>query len=95
MDSPSPYIFGNFDVAELLLILFFVFFAGLIFYLRREDRREGYPLEDDLTGRLEPLGGLFFTATPKPSCCPTAMAPAPIPTPRTATGAHWPRAAWR
>lgn len=65
MDSPSPYIFGNFDVAELLLILFFVFFAGLIFYLRREDRREGYPLEDDLTGRLEPLGGLFFTATPK------------------------------
>jgi len=65
MDSPSPYIFGNFDAAEFCLIAFFVFFAGLVFYLRREDRREGYPLEDDVTGRLEPLGGLFFTAQPK------------------------------
>jgi photosynthetic reaction center H subunit len=65
MDSPSPYIFGNFDAAEFCLIAFFLFFAGLVFYLRREDRREGYPLEDDVTGRLEPLGGLFFTAQPK------------------------------
>ena len=54
MDSPSPYIFGNFDAAEFCLIAFFVFFAGLVFYLRREDRREGYPLEDDVSGRLEP-----------------------------------------
>lgn len=65
MDSPSPYLFGNFDAAELALWVFWVFFALLIFYLRREDRREGYPLEDDTTGRLEPLGGLFFTARPK------------------------------
>ena len=41
----SPYLFGDFDVAEFCLIAFFLFFAGLIFYLRREDRREGYPLE--------------------------------------------------
>lgn len=61
----SPYLFGDFDAAEFCLIAFFVFFVGLIFYLRREDRREGYPLEDDVTGRLEPLGGLFFTAQPK------------------------------
>ncbi|PZO03385.1 MAG: photosynthetic reaction center subunit H [Alphaproteobacteria bacterium] len=61
----SPYLFGDFDVAEFCLIAFFFFFAGLIFYLRREDRREGYPLEDDVTGRKEPLGGLFFTASPK------------------------------
>ncbi len=61
----SPYLFGDFDAAEFCLIAFFVFFIGLIFYLRREDRREGYPLEDDVSGRLEPLGGLFFTAKPK------------------------------
>ncbi|WP_269514728.1 photosynthetic reaction center subunit H [Brevundimonas subvibrioides] len=61
----SPYLFGDFDAAEFCLIAFFLFFAGLVFYLRREDRREGYPLEDDVTGRKEPLGGLFFTARPK------------------------------
>ena len=61
----SPYLFGDFDAAEFCLIAFFLFFAGRVFYLRREDRREGYPLEDDVTGRKEPLGGLFFTAQPK------------------------------
>ncbi len=61
----SPYLFGDFDAAEFCLIAFFVFFTGLVFYLRREDRREGYPLEDDVSGRLEPLGGLLFTAKPK------------------------------
>lgn len=61
----SPYLFGDFDAAEFCLIAFFLFFIGLVFYLRREDRREGYPLEDDVTGRQEPLGGLFFTAKPK------------------------------
>jgi photosynthetic reaction center H subunit len=61
----SPYLFGDFDAAEFCLIAFFAFFAGLIVYLRREDRREGYPLEDDVTGRQEPLGGLLFTAAPK------------------------------
>ncbi|NBU27819.1 MAG: photosynthetic reaction center subunit H [Caulobacteraceae bacterium] len=61
----SPYLFGDFDVAEFCLIAFFLFFAGLIFYLRREDRREGYPLENEVTGQLEPMGGLLFTASPK------------------------------
>ncbi len=32
------------DVAQLSLYIFWAFFAGLIFYLRREDKREGYPL---------------------------------------------------
>ncbi len=32
------------DVAQVTLYLFWAFFAGLIFYIRREDRREGYPL---------------------------------------------------
>lgn len=63
MDSNN--LFGDFDLVELCLYAFFFFFAGLVIYLRREDRREGYPLEDDVSGRLEPLGGLFFTAQPK------------------------------
>jgi photosynthetic reaction center H subunit len=32
------------DVAQIVLYAFWIFFAGLIFYLRREDKREGYPL---------------------------------------------------
>jgi photosynthetic reaction center H subunit len=35
------------DVAQLTLYGFWFFFAGLIFYLRREDKREGYPLVSD------------------------------------------------
>ena len=35
------------DVAQLSLYAFWVFFAGLIYYLRGEDKREGYPLETD------------------------------------------------
>jgi photosynthetic reaction center H subunit len=35
------------DVAQIVLYVFWVFFAGLIFYLRREDKREGYPMETD------------------------------------------------
>ncbi len=57
--------FGTFDVASLALTLFTLFFFGLIIYLRREDRREGYPIEDDITGRAEPAQGMFFVAQPK------------------------------
>ena len=32
------------------LYAFWLFFAGLIFYLRREDKREGYPLDSDRLG---------------------------------------------
>jgi photosynthetic reaction center H subunit len=32
------------DVAQLVLYGFWIFFAGLVIYLRREDKREGYPL---------------------------------------------------
>ncbi len=42
---------GYIDVAQLALYAFWIFFAGLIWYLRQEDRREGYPLEDDVTGK--------------------------------------------
>ncbi len=33
------------DVAQVVLYMFWIFFAGLIFYLHRENKREGYPLE--------------------------------------------------
>ena len=35
------------DVAQVLLYIFWFFFAGLIFYLQRETKREGYPLVYD------------------------------------------------
>jgi photosynthetic reaction center H subunit len=35
------------DVAQIALYLFWAFFAGLIYYLHREDKREGYPLENE------------------------------------------------
>jgi photosynthetic reaction center H subunit len=57
--------FGAFDIASLVLTLFVFFFIALIFYIRREDRREGYPIEDDVTGRLEPAQGMFFAPKPK------------------------------
>ncbi len=54
----SEPFFGNFDLAQLTLYLFWVFFAGLIVYLQRENMREGYPLEDD-DGNIAANQGLF------------------------------------
>lgn len=58
---------GYIDVAQVVLYAFWVFFAGLVFYLRREDKREGYPLDSDRTersgGRVEVVG---FPAMPEP-----------------------------
>ncbi len=39
----TPYI----DVAQLVLYLFWLFFAGVIYYLVRENHREGYPMDVD------------------------------------------------
>jgi photosynthetic reaction center H subunit len=38
------------DVAQVTLYVFWIFFACLIFYLRREDKREGYPLDSTASG---------------------------------------------
>jgi len=51
------------DVAQLVLYAFWIFFAGLIFYLRREDKREGYPLESDRSGHVSVVG---YPALPDP-----------------------------
>jgi photosynthetic reaction center H subunit len=58
-------VVGTFDVAGLVFFTFVLFFAGLLIYLRREDRREGYPLEDEVTGRVDTPGGVLSTAAPK------------------------------
>jgi photosynthetic reaction center H subunit len=53
------------DFALVSFFVFIGFFVGLILYLRREDRREGYPLEEEGSGRLRTVGGVLFTAPPK------------------------------
>lgn len=58
-------IVGQFDLTELVFLAFVAFFIGLIFYLRREDRREGYPAEDELTGRPDSPGGYMSQDDPK------------------------------
>jgi photosynthetic reaction center H subunit len=54
----SNAFFGNFDLASLSIWLFWIFFALLIFYIQRENMREGYPLEDD-DGNISANQGLF------------------------------------
>jgi photosynthetic reaction center H subunit len=44
------------DVAQVTLYGFWIFFACLIFYLRREDKREGYPLQYEGPGRRSGIG---------------------------------------
>jgi len=44
-------ITGYVDLAQLLLYAFWLFFAGLIYYLVREGHREGYPMETDGLGQ--------------------------------------------
>lgn len=44
------------DVAQIVLYAFWIFLFGVIFYLRREDRREGYPLERDSDGKIMSIG---------------------------------------
>ena len=50
---PRGEITSYLDVAQVVLYAFWIFFAGLVFWLRREDRREGYPLEAEVTGTLK------------------------------------------
>jgi photosynthetic reaction center H subunit len=54
----SPVILGNIDVALLTFYAFVLFFIGLVIHLRRENRREGFPLEDE-GGRALSTGALL------------------------------------
>ena len=85
-DYLPPGLSEQIDLAEVLLILFGFFFAALIFYLRREDKREGYPLEDEI-----PETGRYYLGFPDPpppktyhkldggsTVLPQTYAPAPL-----------------
>ncbi|MEQ7874389.1 photosynthetic reaction center subunit H [Sphingomonas sp. ASV193] len=61
----NGYVVGSIDLAALAVYAFTLFFVCLLFWLRREDRREGYPLEDELTGRPESVGGPLYAAETK------------------------------
>ncbi len=55
-------IFEQIDVAQVLVVVFFIFFFGLVLHLRTEDKREGYPLTDPAGGG----GGEGFPPMPEP-----------------------------
>jgi photosynthetic reaction center H subunit len=73
-------IIAGLDVTELVFYAFTLFFLILIFYLRREDRREGYPLEDETTGRVDTPGGILQTAMPKTFLMPFGRGTVTTPT---------------
>jgi len=59
----SNELTSSIDVAQVVLYVFWIFFFGLIYWLRKEDRREGYPLETDNPRRVGPLHQFLI---PKP-----------------------------
>jgi photosynthetic reaction center H subunit len=44
------------DVAQVVLYVFWAFLAGIIIYLHREDKREGYPLESERSANITVQG---------------------------------------
>jgi photosynthetic reaction center H subunit len=51
---------GHLDVAQFAIWMFWLFFGILCWKLRQEDRREGYPLVDDATGKMRERGFLYI-----------------------------------
>ena len=70
------------DTAQIVLYVFWIFFALVVFHLAQEGKREGYPLD---SGSIEPskrksILGLFSPPTPKEFKMPdgsSVMAPDP------------------
>ena len=56
-------ITGYVDLAQIILYMFWLFFAGLIYYLVRENHREGYPMETGRPGQRADMG--WFVPSPK------------------------------
>src|SRR3954467_9129761 len=63
MHTGTGALTGYLDVAQVVLYVFWAFFAGLIYYLRREDKREGYPLVSDRSDEVKVQG---FPPMPSP-----------------------------
>jgi photosynthetic reaction center H subunit len=55
-------VLARFDVAQIAIYVFWGFFAGLVWFLRREDHREGYPLVAEFPGQ-----GPMLELPPMPS----------------------------
>src|SRR5690606_15163152 len=53
---------AHIDLAQVILYMFWIFFGGLVLYLHRENKREGYPLKTDDGGRRVVQG---FPAVPQ------------------------------
>ena len=62
IQAESSYI----DLAQLVLYAFWIFFAGLLYYLLRENKREGYPLESDRTERAPRVAVQGYPPIPEP-----------------------------
>jgi photosynthetic reaction center H subunit len=63
---PAGAITSSIDVAQLVLYAFWIFFAGLLYYLHRENKREGYPLESDRSQRAPRVAVQGFPRVPEP-----------------------------
>ncbi|MEI6486714.1 MAG: photosynthetic reaction center subunit H [Sphingomonadales bacterium] len=76
----NVHLVGGLDIAELTFFAFFLFFLGLVWYLRGEDRREGYPVEDDLTGAAHGGTEPLFFKPPKSFTLPHGLGEITTPT---------------
>lgn len=63
---PEGFITSEVDVAEIALYAFFLFFAGLVYYLRREDKREGFPMVEERRRGAKPQLVRGFPEIPSP-----------------------------
>jgi photosynthetic reaction center H subunit len=54
---------SHIDLAQVVLYLFIAFFLVLVYYLHRENKREGYPLENERSGLVTVQG---FPPVPAP-----------------------------
>ena len=61
---PTGALTEHIDVAQVALYVFWLFFAGLIYWIRIADRREGYPLEKEDNGWLWRMDSILL-GTPK------------------------------
>lgn len=61
---------SHIDVAQVVLYAFWLFFAGLILYLLRENKREGYPLVAADRAGVSPVLVQGFPGIPTPKAFP-------------------------
>lgn len=74
-------IIGHWDLATLSLWLFWIFFGVLVYYLQKENMREGFPLEND-DGKPAANPGLWDLPAPKTFRLPHGRGSVTVPDPR-------------